>query len=164
VFAHFGSRADLQLAVLEEYSSRFVQEVLSPAIRKPRGLPRLNELLERWLTLLVRELESGCILIGAATEYDDRPGPLHDALVGIIAGWKAELLRAVEQARQCGHLRSDIDAEQVVFEIYGLMLMCHQDARLLHGRDSVERLRRGIARLLAAARSPGPSHPGGPAG
>jgi AcrR family transcriptional regulator len=151
VFSHFGSRTDLQLAVLQEYSRRFVAEVLEPAVRKPRGLARLRELLERWLRRLAREIEAGCILIGAASEYDDRPGPMHDALAAVVGGWKAELLRAVHQARDSGELGAGIDCDQLVFEIYGLMLMFHQDARLLHGRDSVRRVRAGLDRLLEGA-------------
>jgi AcrR family transcriptional regulator len=162
VFAHFGSREELQLAVMKEYSARFVDEVLRPAVRRPRGLPRLRALLENWLALLARELEQGCLMISGASEYDDRPGPLRDAVVQIVEGWKRELLRAIEQARDEGHLRRDVDAEQLVFEIYGLMLALHHDARLLHSPDSVKRARAGLARLLDAvstsrARAPAPA-------
>ena len=153
VFAHFGSREDLQLAVLEEYASRFVQRVLRPAVRSARGLPRVRSIVDRWLALLAEELEAGCILIGGASEYDDRPGPLHDALAAIISSWKIELVRALEQSKACGHLRPDVDVEQMVFEIYGLMLMLHQDARLLHGKDSVRRARWGLQRILDDART-----------
>jgi AcrR family transcriptional regulator len=152
VFAHFGSREELQLAVLKEYAVRFVDIVLRPAVARPRGLPRLRALLENWLALLAREIAAGCILIGGASEYDDRPGPMHDALVAIVEGWKGELLRAIEQAQQFGHLAAGADARQLVFEIYGLMLMAHQDARLLHTRDGVQRARAGLARLIEAAR------------
>jgi len=151
VFAHFGSREELQLAVLRAYAARFVDRVLRPAVVEPRGLPRLQAVLECWLALLAEEIESGCLLIGGASEYDDRPGPLRDALVQIVADWKAELVRAITQARECGHLGPKIDCEQMVFEIYGLMLMLHHDARLMHGRDSVVRARRGLQRVLAAA-------------
>jgi AcrR family transcriptional regulator len=150
VFAHFGSREDLQLAVLREYAERFVDIVLRPAVRAARGLPRLRAIVDRWLALLAEEIEAGCILIGGASEYDDRPGPLHDALAAIVMSWKAELLRALEQARQCGDLRPDTDCEQMVFEIYGLMLMLHQDARLLRGKDSMQRARGGLQRLFAS--------------
>lgn len=153
VFAHFGSREDLQLAVLEEYAARFVERVLRPAVRSARGLPRVRAIVDRWLALLAEELEAGCILIGGASEYDDRPGPLHDALAAIITSWKVELLRALEQAKACGHLRPEVDLEQMVFEIYGLMLMLHQDARLLHGKDSVRRARWGLERILGDARA-----------
>jgi len=153
VFAHFGSREELQLAVLKEYAARFVERVLRPAVRSARGLPRVRAIVDRWLALLAEELEAGCILIGGASEYDDRPGPLHDALAAIITSWKSELVRALEQAKACGHLRADVDVEQMVFEIYGLMLMLHQDARLLHGKDSMQRARRGLQRLLDNGRS-----------
>ena len=93
VFAHFGSREDLQLAVLKAYVSRFIDEVLRPAVRKPRGLPRLEAILDRWVAFLARELTRGCIMIAGAVEYDDRPGPQRDAMVAIITGWKAELLK-----------------------------------------------------------------------
>lgn len=153
VFAHFGSREDLQLAVLEEYAARFIERVLRPAVRNVRGLPRVRAIVDRWLALLAEEIEAGCILIGGASEYDDRPGPLHDALAAIITSWKVELVRALEQAKACGHLRAEVDLEQMVFEIYGLMLMLHQDARLLHGKDSVRRARWGLQRILDDARA-----------
>jgi len=152
VFAHFGSREDLQLAVLHEYSARFVDRVLRPAVRSPRGLPRVQSIVDCWLALLAEEVQSGCLLIGGASEYDDRPGPLRDALVAIVGSWRSELVRALEQAKDCGHLRPDTDCEQVVFEIYALMLMLHHDARLMHGRESIVRARCGLRRVLDGAR------------
>jgi AcrR family transcriptional regulator len=153
VFAHFGSREDLQLAVLKEYVGRFVDEVLRPAVKKPRGLPRLEAILDRWVAFLARELTRGCIMIAGAVEYDDRPGPLREAMVSIITGWKAELLKAIRQAMVEGHLKSSVDAPQMVFEIYGLMLAMHQDARLLRSADSAKRARAGLRRLLDSART-----------
>ena len=151
VFAHFGSREDLQLAVLKAYVNRFVDEVLRPAVRKPRGLPRLVAILERWVTFLAREMTRGCIMIAGAVEYDDVPGPLRDEMVLIITGWKRELVRAIRQAVSEGHLKSSIDAGQLVFEIYGLMLAMHQDARLLRSADSAKRARAGLRRLIDVA-------------
>jgi AcrR family transcriptional regulator len=157
VFAHFGSREELQLAVLKEYAVRFVDAVLRPAVGRPRGLPRLRAVLDNWLAHLAEEIEAGCILIAGASEYDDRPGPLHDALVAIIEGWKDELLRAIRLAQREGHLDRRADAQQMVFEIYGLMLMLHQDARLLHSGDSVPRARAALARVIEAARPRAPA-------
>ena len=153
VFAHFGSREDLQLAVLREYAARFVDEVLRPAVELERGLPRLQAMLENWLRLLARELEQGCLMIAGASEYDDRPGALRDAMVAIVAGWKQELLRAIEAAKSAGHLRAGVESRQLVFEIYGLMLALHQDARLLRSSDGVKRARAGLARLIDAGRA-----------
>jgi AcrR family transcriptional regulator len=154
VFAHFGSREELQLAVLHAYAARFVDSVLRPALGQPRGLPRLAALLSNWLDALGRELEQGCLMIAGASEYDDREGSLHDAMVRIVAGWKSELLRALSIAADEGHLARGTDAEQLVFEIYGLMLVAHQDARLLRSRDSLTRARAGLARLLDSVSTP----------
>lgn len=151
VFAHFGSREDLQLAVLREYVRRFIDEVLRPAVRERRGLPRLEAILDRWVAFLARELASGCIMVSGAFEYDDRPGPQRDAMVDIIRGWKADLLKAIRQAQVEGHLGADVDAQQMVFEIYGLVLAMHQDGRLLRSADSARRARAGMARLLVSA-------------
>jgi AcrR family transcriptional regulator len=153
VFAHFGSREDLQMAVLREYAVRFVDEVLRPAVELERGLPRLQAMLENWLRLLARELEQGCLMIAGASEYDDRPGALRDAMVAIVTGWKHELLRAIDAAKEAGHLRAKVESRQLVFEIYGLMLALHQDARLLRSADGVKRARVGLARLIDDARA-----------
>ena len=153
VFAHFGSREDLQLAVLREYAARFVDDVLRPAVELERGLPRLEAMLENWLRLLARELEQGCLMIAGASEYDDRPGVLRDAMVAIVLGWTEELLRATEASKAAGHLCAAVESRQLVFEIYGMMLALHQDARLLRSSDSVKRARAGLARLIDAARA-----------
>jgi len=153
VFAHFGSREELQRAVLAAYASHFVDAVLRPAVKRPRGLARLQAILDSWLKLMAREIEQGCLMISGSIEYDDRPGPMRDAVVGIIRGWTAELLRAIEDAKATGELRSDLDAGQLAFEIYGLMLGFHQNARLLRAADSARRARAGLQRLIEGARS-----------
>ena len=81
VFAHFGSREELQIAVIREYHRRFEEEVFFPAMREPRGVPRLRALFERWMRRVSVEVDSGCIYISGAVEFDDRPGPVRDALV-----------------------------------------------------------------------------------
>ena len=152
VFAHFGSREELQLAVLKAYVQRFVNEVLRPAVKKPRGLPRLEAILEGWVAFLALEMTRGCIMIAGAVEYDDVPGPQRDEMVAIIAGWKRELIKAIRQAATEGHLKPRVDAHQLVFEIYGLMLAMHQDARLLRSADSAKRARTGLRRLIDGVR------------
>ena len=153
VFAHFGSREELQRAVLAEYAGRFVAAVLVPAVRRPRGLARLRAILENWLALMAREIEQGCLMISGSIEYDDRPGALRTAVVDTISGWTGELLRAIEDAKATGELRADVDARQLAFEIYGLILVFHQNARLLRAADSMRRARAGLQRLLDDARA-----------
>jgi len=154
VFAHFGSREDLQLEVVKLYHHRFEQEVFFPSVREPRGLPRLQSMFDRWLARVSVEIASGCIYISGAVEYDDRPGPIREELVKMVQAWQGALQRAARQAIDVGHLRPDADAEQLVYEMYGLILALHHDARFLRMPGAVERARRGFERLIENYRNP----------
>ena len=148
VFAHFGSREDLQLEVLKLYHHRFEQEVFFPSIKEPRGLPRLRAMFARWISRVSEEIASGCIYISGAVEYDDRPGPIREELVGMVSAWQSALVRSVQQAIDTGDLKQDTDAQQMVYEMYGLILAVHHDARFLRTPGSVERARTGFTRLI----------------
>jgi AcrR family transcriptional regulator len=144
VFAHFGSREDLQLAVLEEAALRFGNQVLVPALSQPRGLPRLRAIMSNWFEW-VRGSTGGCVLMGSVSEYDDRPGMLRDQVVHNERRWRTELQRAVQIAIDCGHL-VDGDVDQYVFELYAIPLAAHHEAGLFgydtarrHGDAAVER-------------------------
>ncbi|MDQ2779068.1 MAG: TetR/AcrR family transcriptional regulator [Pseudomonadota bacterium] len=156
VFAHFGSREELQISVIREYHARFEQEVFYPAILQPRGLQRLQALIERWIGRVSAELDSGCIYISGAVEFDDRPGPVRDALEAMVRDWHAALRRAIDGAIEAGHLRADADATQMLFEIHGLILAVHHDARFLRIPGALDRARTGVARTLAHYRQPSP--------
>ncbi len=149
VFAHFGSREELQISVIREYHRRFEDEVFFPAIREPRGLPRLAALFERWVRRVSREIDSGCIYISGAVEFDDRPGPVRDALAAMVQAWHAALERAIRIAIEEGHLKPDTDAQQMLFEIHGLILALHHDARFLRVPGALDRARAGFARIVA---------------
>ena len=149
VFAHFGSREELQIAVIREYHARFEDEVFVPAMREPRGLPRLRALFERWVLRVSVELDSGCIYISGAVEFDDRPGPVRDALAEMVRAWHAALERAIRIAIEQGDLGADTDATQMLFEIHGLILALHHDARFLRNPGVLDRARTGFDRLLA---------------
>ncbi len=154
VFAHFGSREDLQIEVLKLYHQQFEREVFMPGMREPRGLPRLQALFAQWIKRVTIEIASGCIYISGAAEYDDRPGPIRDALVGMVLTWQEVLLRCVRQATESGHLRADTDPHQLVFDMYGLILALHHDARFIKRVGSVERALAGFERLLCSYRTP----------
>ena len=149
VFAHFGSREELQISVIREYHARFEEEVFFPAIREERGLPRLSALFENWVRRVSVELDSGCIYISGAVEFDDRPGPVRDALASMVRAWHAALERAIRQAIEANHLRPDTDPLQMLFEIHGLILALHHDARFLRNPGTLDRARRGFARVVA---------------
>lgn len=149
VFAHFGSREELQISVIREYHTRFEAEVFHPALAEPRGLPRLRALFERWVRRVSAEIDSGCIYISGAVEFDDRPGPVRDALAAMVVTWHRALERAIRLAVAEGHLRPDTDADQLLFEIHGLVLALHHDARFLERPGALDRARRGFERALA---------------
>ena len=149
VFAHFGSREELQISVIREYFSRFEQEVFYPALHEPRGLPRVKALFANWMKRVAIEIHSGCIFISGAVEFDDRPGPVRDALATSVQTWLNAMLRAVELAKQCGHLQPSADEHQMAFEIHGLILALHYEARFLKNPGSIERANQGFANILA---------------
>ena len=155
VFAHFGSREQLQLALLDAVGARFLEFVKAPALRAPRGLPRLRKMSERWCEW-GRIHQSGCVLLSAAVEYDGRDGPLREHVLRQQELWRDELKRAIRLAIDVGHLTTDTDATQLAFEIYSLMLGLHHDAGLFGYDEARERTERALDRLFAsyAAKAP----------
>jgi len=149
VFAHFGSREELQISVIREYFSRFEEEVFYPALKEPKGLPRVQALFGNWMKRVAIELQSGCIFISGAVEFDDRPGPVRDALATSVQTWLAAMYRAVVLAKEAGHLRADADERQIAFEIHGLILALHYEARFLKTPGSIERTLQAFQSILA---------------
>ena len=161
VFSHFGSREELQIAVLHEYRDRFEAEVFRPALAVARGLPRLRSMVEAWMNLVSREVDSGCIYISGAVEFDDRPGPVRDALVAMVSAWQDALRKAISLAVAEGHLRPDAVADDLLFDLQGCILAVHHDARFLRQIGAVDRARRSVARLLQRhAQTPRGATPG----
>lgn len=149
VFAHFGSREELQISVIREYYARFADEVFSPAMDEARGLPRVRALFGNWMKRVAVEIQSGCIFISGAVEFDDRPGPVRDALASSVKTWLAALYRAVVQAKEEGQLHENADEAQMAFEIHGLILAAHYEARFLNNPGATERANKGFENILA---------------
>lgn len=149
VFSRVGSREALQKAVIEEFGRRFIADVFAPAMQAPKGLPRLEEIVHRWLRRLRHvEAHMGCLYSAGAFELDDREGELRDLLLGEVMRWRAALRRTVLQAVEAGHLRADTDAEQMVGEIYSLAIGLVHDARFLRDPRAADRAEATWARLL----------------
>jgi len=113
----------------------------------------LQSLFRRWVDKVSLEIASGCIYISGAAEYDDRPGPIRDHLVDMVDSWQRALHRAAQQAIDEQHLKSDTDPKQLVFEMYGLVLALHHDARFIRSPGSVARAHMGFERLVASVQT-----------
>ena len=150
LFAHFGSKEALEVAVVEEASRQFVQAVMVPALREARGEPRVRALFEHWVVWGQRP--GGCFFVGASAELDDRTGPARDALVRACNDWVDEIAKAVRIAIREGHFRSDTDPDQLAFEIYGIMNSMHLFHRFLREPTALERTRAAFERLLGSVR------------
>lgn len=149
LFAHFGSREELLLAVLAHGQAEFTEVVFQPALAKPRGLPRLRAMFTHWLDWTESaELPGGCPMIGGASEFDDRPGPVRDMLAGGQRTWIETLKRAVRQGVEEGQLAAETDPEQIAFEIFGIALVVHHHRRLLGYRKARERALIALDSLL----------------
>jgi len=150
LFAHFGSREDLQLAVLDHAAQRYGETVLMPALKIERGLPRLRAMFEHWLDwTLASGLPGGCIMIAAAAEYDDRPGPIRDAVIANQHRGNAVTRKAVRLAVEEGHLKPDTDPEQISFELLGIVLASHNHRRLLGDKEARKRALTAFDELIA---------------
>ena len=150
VFAHFGSREELQLALLDAATRRFMDFVMRPAVQNPRGARRLRAILERW-SEWIRVHYNGCVLISAVVEYDGREdGPLRTRVKEQQTGWRNELVRAITQTIEVGDLRADTDPQQLAFELYAVMLALHHDASLFGFDGAHQRTWAALDRLLAS--------------
>ncbi|MBX3608390.1 MAG: TetR/AcrR family transcriptional regulator [Hydrogenophaga sp.] len=149
VFSRVGSREALQKAVIEEFGRRFLADVFVPAMQAPKGLPRLQDIVRRWLIRLRDvEVHTGCLYTSGAFELDDREGELRDLLLGEVTRWRAALRRTVLQAVEAGHLKPDTDPEQLVGEISSLAIGLVHDVRFLRDARAAERAQATWARLI----------------
>jgi len=152
LFAHFGSREELQIAAFEAAAARFTETVFLPAFKTPRGLPRLHALFDNWIEWTRRSgLAHGCPMQAAAIEFDDRPGPVRDAVIDHFARLERELRRTVTMAVEQGHLCSDLDVEQFAFDTLGIISAYYHVARLFDAARAEAQARKAFDRLIAAA-------------
>jgi AcrR family transcriptional regulator len=151
VFSRIGSREALQKAVIEEFGRRFITDVFVPAMQQPKGLPRLLDIVNRWIVRLRDvEIHTGCLYTAGAFELDDREGELRDVLLNEVTRWRASLRRTVLQAVEAGHLKPDTDADQLVSEINSLAIGLVHDARFLRDSRAAERAQKSWQRLISS--------------
>jgi AcrR family transcriptional regulator len=153
LFAHFGSKVELQLAVLQEATLRFDAAVVRPALLAPRGEPRLRALFDHWLDWADDPaVPGGCPLVAAATELDDREGRPREFLAFSQGELRGTLAGAARLAIEAGHFRADLDCDQFAFEMLGVVLACEHWRRLIRDDAAEARAHAAFDALLAAAR------------
>jgi AcrR family transcriptional regulator len=154
LFAHFGSKEELQLATVEAARGAFVEEVVAPATGAAPGLPRLRALCEAWLAYAEREAErGGCFFSQAAAEFDARPGAVRDRVAASLREWMAALEAVVREAKELGHLDAGADPAQLAFELHALESAGNSARLLFDDKKAFRRARIAIeARLEQAKR------------
>lgn len=149
LFAHFGSKEELQLATIEAARQIFIEKVTRPAIAARKGMPRLWGLLEHWLNLVERNTFSGgCFFSAASFEFDSRRGPVRDRIAAIMHEWIRVITRAVYEAQKAGHLEARVDPTRLAFEIHALAMGAHWAHQLLDDKHAYSRARTTVLEKL----------------
>jgi AcrR family transcriptional regulator len=152
LFAHFGSKEELQLKTLRAAARIFVELAVTPTEELPDGVVRLAALTDAWLEYLDGDaFEGGCLLIGAASEFDGRPGPVRDLVAEIMGAWLGLLASQARAARERGELLPGTDPERLAWELHAFGLGLNWDRRLNGGAGAVERARAAARERLRSA-------------
>jgi AcrR family transcriptional regulator len=155
LFAHFGSKEELQLATVDMARQIFIDQITRPALAAPKGMPRLWSIIDRWLAYIERGLyKGGCFFTAASFEFDSRRGPVRDRIAEIMREWIGVLVRALEQAQNAGHLDPKVDATDRAFEIQSIAMGGHWASQLLDDRQSYWRSRAVILDKLRGMATP----------
>ena len=153
LFAHFASKDELELEILKTAARHFVETVVAPALKAPRGEPRVRALFENWFRWSSdNALPGGCVFIAAASELDDRPGALREYLVGSQRDWLATLAYAAKIAVDEGHFRPELDVDGFAHDLYAILLAYHHFHRLLKDPQGAARAKRSFEGLMHGAK------------
>ena len=160
LFAHFGSKEDLQLAAIEAAAKRFVEEIYTPALREPRGYPRLMAICRSWLSYLRRGVfPGGCFFAAASFEFDGRPGPVRDTVRRLMDDWIGALEKAIRMAVDEGHIDPDVDPAQLAFELNSLFFGANFAFYLRNDAAAIDRAERAVEQRLESLRITGQKRP-----
>ena len=151
LFAHFGSKEDLQLQTLKWVQDQFEERVFRPSMEAPRGIARLRALFVNWLAWTQKNPQPGsCVILSAAGEYDGRPGPIREFLVAGQRELRGAIAKAVRIAIDEGEVRPGSDPWQVAYELFAVVLAAHYDRHLLEDARVSDRAAKAFERVLAA--------------
>ena len=155
LFAHFGSKEDLQLATVELARQIFIKKVTRPAIAAVRGMPRLWGLIEHWLALVEKRVfKGGCFFSAASFEFDSRRGVVRDRIAAIMQEWIGAIARAVYEAQKAGHLDPKVDPTRLAFEIHAIAMGAHWAHQLLDDKHAYSRARTILLERLRTISTP----------
>ncbi len=153
LFAHFGSKEELQLATVEAARQRFVDSMFRPALKAPRGYPRLLAICRSWLDYMRGGVfPGGCFFAAASFEFDGRPGPIRDAVVAAMDAWLDALESAIRMAKDEGHLDRDTDVKQLAFEINALFFGANFSYQMRDNKRAIGRAWKAIEHRLESSR------------
>ena len=151
LFAHFGSKEELQIATLEEAARRYTEVAFMPSLKVPRGLRRLTTLFENWLLWTEKCGLKACPMMSASSEFDDKPGAMHDAILQHMQQLNQGIMRNVLAAIETGEFLADTDPEQFVFELFGIVASCYRSRNLFKDTDANRRAKLAFRRLVSSA-------------
>ena len=152
LFAHFRSKEDVQVELLDHMADFVQARVLTPSMNTAEGLPRLRALLANWFGWAQRAgLPGGCPVAAGLFEFDDVEGRVRDKIFAMEAQWRRLLTEMVQRAVDLGHLRRDLDVDQFVWELCGIYLAHHAAHRFLRSADADPRAQTAIEALIARA-------------
>jgi AcrR family transcriptional regulator len=155
LFAHFGSKEELQLATVEAASQRYIAEIFTPALQAPRGYPRLMAICDSWLAYIQRGVfPGGCFFAAASFEFDSRPGAVRDFVRRLMDDWIGALERAIRMAQDEGHIERGVDPAQLAFELNSLFFGANFAYHLRNDAQALEKAERAVRARLEALRVP----------
>jgi AcrR family transcriptional regulator len=153
LFAHFGSKEELQLATVEAAQQRFVNEMFRPALKAARGYPRLLAICRSWLDYIKRDVfPGGCFFAAASFEFDGRPGPIRDAVVAAMDVWLDALEKAIRMAKEEGHIDRGVDVKQLAFEINAIFFGANFSYQMRDDKRAISRAWKAIEDRLESVR------------
>jgi AcrR family transcriptional regulator len=153
LFAHFGSKEELQLATVDHAASVFVEEVIAPAREAPKGMARVWALCDHMIGYSERQVfPGGCFFASASFEFNNRPGPVRDRIREMLRSWISYLEHAIEQAQELGELRGDVSARDLAFELDALAQAANGQYQLFRDEAVFDRARRAIRDRLESLR------------
>jgi len=148
LFAHFKSKENLQIAVLEHTAQLFVELVLRPALKVERGFPRIRVYIEKWIDWDSNRFHGGCVLVSALAEYADRPGRVKDFLLKLFKLQLDSFKQLADSAIKAGHFRSDIDREQFAYELHSLLHGFNSYQNILNDELAIKHHKLALDQLL----------------